>query len=51
MEKAYKTVLEIILKMCEKDAYPSTETIKLMCETVLDIKTGETESGEPDARS
>ena len=48
MEKAYKTVLEIILKMCEKDSYLNTDNIKLMCETVLNI---ETESGENDARS
>lgn len=38
MEKAYRTVLEIIKKMCEKDGYLNTDTIKLMCETALDGK-------------
>ena len=35
MEKAYKTVLEIILNLCEKEEYRKTSDIKMMCETVL----------------
>ena len=34
MEERYKTALEIILDLC-KDRYPSTEDIKLICETAL----------------
>ena len=51
MEKAYKTVLEIILNLCEQDSYRNTSDIKMMCKTVLGIKSGETESGGEDVRS
>ena len=35
MEQRYETALEIILNLCTKDRYPSTEDIKLICETAL----------------
>ena len=35
MEQAYKTALEIILAMCDRDSYLKGEDVKLICETVL----------------
>lgn len=35
MEQRYKTALEIILAMVEKENYMRVDDIKLICETVL----------------
>lgn len=45
MEKIYRTALEIILAMCERDNYLRDEDVKLICETVLK------EKGDEDARA
>ena len=41
MEKAYKVALEIILEMCKKENYISTQNLILVCETVLKKDTEE----------
>lgn len=38
--KSYETALEIILNMCKRDTYIKDDDIRLICETVLDVKEG-----------